>query len=175
MKLMNTRTYTIRFTVIVVATVLLLSTGINAGEAQDREPTLGKLTLEGQSITRIILLHKETGQPEEFRRPEQSIELPVGQYRVQEVHLEGGYVNSRLISAEHYLIRIGTDEPATLKIGGPLKPTVKMERQGRQLVMTYALVGVSGEQYTGGDTTTPPTFTVYRGDKIIASDTFEYG
>ena len=172
---MNTRIRTIRFAITVVTTVLFTGIGINAGEAQDQERVLGKLNLEGQSITRMILQHKETGQPEEVFRPEQSIELPVGQYRVREVHLEGGYVNSRLTSAEPYLIRIGTDEPATLKLGGPLKPTIKMERQGRQLVMTYALVGVSAEQYTGGDTTTPPAFTVYRGDKIIASDTFEYG
>ncbi len=172
---MNTRTYTIRFAIAVVANVLLPGIGGNVGEAQNQELVLGKLNLEGQSITRMILQHKETGQPEEFRRPEQSIELPVGQYRVQEVHLEGGYVHSRLASAEPCPIRIGTDAPATLKLGGPLKPTVKMERQGRQLVMTYALVGVSGEQYTGVDTTNPPAFTVYRGDKIIASDTFEYG
>ena len=169
----NTQTYTIRFAVTVVATLILLGTGVNAGEGQ--APAMCRLTLEGQSITRLILRRKENGQREEFRRPEQSIELPIGQYRVQEIHLEGGYTCNTLRDPKQYLIRVTLDEPATLKLGGPLKPTVNVERQGRQLVMSYSLFGVGGELYTNGNTANPPRFTVYRGDKIIASDTFEYG
>jgi len=41
--------------------------------------------------------------------------------------------------------------------------------------MNYELLGVGGEQYTGGNRSEPPTFTVYRGDKEVASDKFEFG
>jgi hypothetical protein len=52
---------------------------------------------------------------------------------------------------------------------------VKAKRQGGILVLNYELLGVGGEKYTGPDMSKPPTFTVYKGDKEIASDKFEFG
>ncbi len=169
------QTNTCRVTLFWATILLLVHPGTGADATQDTEPILGKLNLEGQSITRLVLKHKETGQREVFRRPEQSIELPVGHYSVQEVHLEGGYTSGLQRDTKHYLVSATSDDPVTLKLGGPLKPTVSIDRQGRQLVMTYALLGVGGQQYTGGNPLNPPTFTAYRGDKAIASDSFEYG
>jgi hypothetical protein len=62
-----------------------------------------------------------------------------------------------------------------LKVGAPLKQTVRVQRQGGILVLNYELLGVGGEKYTGPDRSKPPTFTVYKGDKEIASDKFEFG
>jgi len=72
-------------------------------------------------------------------------------------------------------IDVGEDKPAVLKVGAPLKQILKAERQGRVLTLDYQLLGIGGENYVRDDRDNPPTFTVYKGDKKIASGTFEYG
>jgi len=164
-----------RFIISFATVLLLLHVGINSSEAQDQSSVFGELKLEGKSIIRLILRREDDNEKEEFRRPEQLIKLPTGKYCLQEVHLEGGYICYASIGPKRHLISVTFDEPATLKIGAPLKQTVKVNRQGRHLVMNYELLGVGGEKYTGGSNGEPPTFTVYRGDKEIASDKFEFG
>ena len=164
-----------RFVISFAAVLLLLHVGINTSEAQYQSSVFGELKLEGKSIIRLILRREDDNEKEEFRRPEQTIKLPTGEYRVQEVHLDGGYICYASRGPKRHLISVTFDEPETLKIGAPLKQTVKVNRQGRHLVMNYELLGVGGEKYTGGNSGVPPTFTVYRGDKEIASDKFEFG
>ena len=101
------------------------------------------------------------------------MDLPTGKYAVQEVHLDGGYIYYARGATRRLVVT--SDEPATLKIGGPLKQTVTVNRQGRLLVMNYQLAGIGGEQYTNGARTERPTFAVYKADKEIASDKFEFG
>ncbi len=168
------RTKKLRFVISFAAVLLLLHLGINLSEARDQSSVLGELKLEGKSIVRLILRREGDNERQTFRRPEQIIKLPTGKYTVQEVHLDGGYIWSASSGPTRRLV-VASDEPATLKMGGPLKQTVKVNRQGRLLVMNYELLGVGGEQYTGGNSGDPPTFTVYRGDKEIASDKFEFG
>jgi len=169
------RTNKLRFTISFAAVLFLLHLGINFSEARDQNSVLGELELEGKSIVRLVLRREGDNEMETFRRPEQIIKLPTGKYSVQEVHLDGGYIYYASRGPTRHLVSVTSDEPATLKIGGPLKQTVKVNRQGRLLVMNYELLGVGGEQYTGGNSGEPPTFTVYRGDKEVASDKFEFG
>ena len=164
-----------RFVISFTTVLILLHVGIDLCEAQGQSSVLGELKLEGESIVRLILRREGDNVTETFRRPEQIIKLPTGKYTVQEVHLDGGYICYASRGPTRRLVSVTSDEPATLKIGGPLKQTVKVNRQGRLLVMNYELLGVDGEQYTGGTSGEPPTFTVYRGDKEIASDKFEFG
>ena len=72
-------------------------------------------------------------------------------------------------------VEVDEDKPAVLKVGAPLKQIVKATRQGRVLALDYKLSGIGGETYVRDDRSKPPTFTVYKGDKKIASGTFEYG
>ncbi len=169
------QTNKLRFVISFATVLLLLHVGTNLSEAQDQSSVLGELKLEGKSIVRLILRREDDNEREEFRRPEQIIKLPTGEYSVQEVHLEGGYICYASRGPKRHLVSVTSDEPATLKIGAPLKQTVKVNRQGRHLVMNYELLGVGGGKYTGGNSGEPPTFTVYRGDKEIASDKFEFG
>jgi hypothetical protein len=93
-----------------------------------------------------------------------------------EVHLEGDYVcyaYGRGIYDD--LITVDANKPAVLKIGGPLKQSVKVKRQGGVLVLSYELVGLGGETYTSRKRTSTPTFAVYKGDDALASGSFEYG
>ena len=169
------RTNRLGFVISFAGFLLLLHLGINFSEARDQNSVSGELKLEGESIVRLILRREGDNVTETFRRPEQIIKLPTGKYTVQEVHLDGGYICYASRGPTRRLVTVTSDEPATLKIGGPLKQIVKVNRQGRLLVMNYELLGVDGEQYAGGNSGEPPTFAVYKADREIASDKFEFG
>ena len=157
---------------------LLWITGVclcQAQEANNQASMMGELKIEGKYIERLVLRREDNNEREEFRRPEQIIKLPTGKYRLHEVHLEGGYICYASRGSQRHLTSVTSDETPTLKIGAPLKQTIKVNRQGRNLVMNYELLGVGGEKYTGGNSGEKPTFTVYKGNKEIASDKFEYG
>ena len=72
-------------------------------------------------------------------------------------------------------VTVAKDKPAVFKVGAPLKQAIRAQRQGRVLMLNYELLGVGGEIYTCPDRSKPPTFTVYRQDKEIASGKFEFG
>jgi hypothetical protein len=165
-----------------------------AGGAGTKNSSSGVLKLEGKQVDYIVLQRKD-GHVEQITRPSETIKLPPGEYRLQEIRLKGGYTCNSLsggritvkADAEHLgvvneTLRIGA-EPITvragrqevLKVGAPLVPMVKVQRQGRILLLDYNLQGVGGESYIGGDRSKPPTFAVYKGQKQIASGQFEYG
>jgi hypothetical protein len=49
-------------------------------------------------------------------------------------------------------------------------------RQGKRLALNYRLIGVGGAyQLVNQDRSHPPEFTVYHGDKKVASGKFEFG
>ena len=144
----------------------------NAQGAGTKNPATGVLKLEGTHLD-YIELHAKGGKTERITRPEETIELPPGEYRLQQVRLEGGYTWRSIGSTDW--VTVAVDKPATLKVGAPLVPTITVQRQGRILRLTYELRGVGGKTYTGGDRSKPPTFAVYKGDKKIASGKFEFG
>ena len=146
----------------------------DAQESSTKDPPLGVLKLEGKHLD-YLELHARDGHTERFTRPEETVELPPGEYRLQAARLKGGYTcNGMGISGGDW-VTVAVDKPATLKVGGPLVPTIKVQRQGRILRLSYELRGVGGEAYTGGDRSKPPTFAVYKGQKKIASGNFEFG
>ena len=163
---------------ITFTTAFFLGTGVclcDAQEADRQGSALGELKLQGKYIERLVLRRKD-GRTERFDRLAETIKLPAGEYQLQEAHLKGGYT-CRIITrfSGSDWVRVAEDKPAVLKVGAPLEQTVKAKRQGRILVLDYELVGAGGEKYTGGDRSKPPTFTVYKGDKEIASGEFEFG
>jgi hypothetical protein len=165
----HARTY--RFTLYLLLVTVLLHVGADLSAAQDQETRLGKLKLEGESITRLILRREGGGQREEFRRPEPVIELPVGEYRVEEVHLAGGYICYASRGSVRPVAMVEADEQATLEIGAPLRHALEVKRQGRSLKMDYTLLGAGGEEYSAEK----PGFRVYQGDRELATGKFESG
>ncbi len=142
--------------------------------AREQELAQGELKIEGKSIKQLVLESKD-GERQRFDQPAESIKLAVGQYRVREVHLEGGYDCHIWETSDKDWITVDANKPATLKVGAPLKQVIKAQRQGRLLTLDYELVGIGGENYRVADRSKPPTFNVYKGDQKIASGTFEYG
>ena len=159
---------------ITFTTAFFLGTGIcpcDAQEADKQGSALSELKLQGKYIDHLVLRRKD-GRTERFDQPSEIIKLPAGEYRLLEAHLKGGYT-FRSLSRDW--VTVAEDKPAVLKVGAPLKQTVKGQRRGRILALNYQLLGVGGEMYTSTNRNKPPTFTVYKGDKEIASDKFEFG
>jgi hypothetical protein len=156
-------------------TGVLLWIGTAGATAQDVKPTEGELRIEGTGVSRLILVRQDD-QQEQLSNLSGSIRLPVGTYRVQQIDLQGGY--SGLLTRTDNLQRIviSPNEPAVLKVGGPLRQAVKADRHGPVLVLNYELTGIGGEMYIApGTPLAQPSFAIYRGDRLIASGQFEYG
>lgn len=156
---------------------VFLILGIRACLCQAQEPNkpaspMGELKLEGKFIEQLAL-QRNDGHTETFNNPEQTVQLPPGEYLLQEVRLRGGYTRSR--SARNERITIKADQQEVLKVGAPLVPTIKVQRQNRLLRLSYDLLGAGGEAYSTGDRSKPPTFAVYKGQKQIASGKFQFG
>jgi len=159
------------------AVLLFLAIGTCLCMAQGQRTIQGELKLEGEHIERLVLQEKN-GSGQTFDHPGKTIRLPVGEYRLRDVYLKGGY-NHR----NHYAtpdktghwVTVAEDKSAILKVGAPLKQTIKVERQGQILILNYELCGTGDETYTVEDRGKLPTFIVYKNDKEIASGKFEYG
>ena len=157
-----------------IAILLLLAIGTCLCKAQDQRLTLGELKLEGEHVERLVLQRKD-GHTERFDRPGETFKLPVGQYRLLESYLNGGFDCFQGAGPQSKWITIAENAPAVLKIGAPLNQTLTVKRQGKVLVLDYKLLGIGGETYTNENRNKPPSLTVYRGDQEIASGQFAYG
>lgn len=135
--------------------------------------TRGELRLEGKYIERLVLRRKD-GHTEQISRPDETIRLPVGEYRLQDVRLKDGFNYSPRGTSTYDWVTVTENEPAMFKVGAPLKQTVTIERRGPLLVLNYKLTGVGGETYAG-TRSKQPTFTVFKGDKEVAGGRFEFG
>jgi len=149
--------------------------GGEAVEAPEDDLILGQVKIEGLYIERLVLRGGDR-ENKSFKPPGENISLAPGEYQLWEVCLEGGYVcyaYGRGIYDD--LITVDKDKPAVLKIGAPLKQSLKVKRQGGILALSYELVGMGGESYTSRNRTSTPTFAIYKGEKEIASGSFKYG
>ena len=163
-----------KFVSVFLIIVIFSSVGVSLSWAQEQDSALGELKLEGKYIDRLVLQRKD-GHREEFSRPAETIKLPVGAYQLWESRLQGGYTCYASRDSKIDLVTVAPEKPAVLKVGAPLKQIVKAQRRGRILALNYELLGVGGEKYIGGNRSKPPTFTVYKGDKEVASGKFEFG
>lgn len=154
---------------------ILLTTARSVGLAQQPEAAKGELKIEGTHIVRLVL-ERQDKHREEWSNLSGSISMPAGTYRVQQIELQGGYSYPALGVADLAQISISPDKPAILRAGGPLRPAVRTERQGRVLILNYELMGIGDEKYRPAVTPqNPPSFTIYKGDKAVISGQFEYG
>ncbi len=135
---------------------------LEAGEAERAvtsvEPVTGQLVIEGRGIERLTLEKRGAKwrfgmpAPRELHRPGPKVSLAAGEYRVTDVRLEGGYrccPPQRIGDPqggepeEVGWFTVGPDKPHVLRIGAPLKPTLRVARDGRILRMAYDLMDAS--------------------------------
>ncbi len=144
----------------------------------EQQPTLGEMRITGTYVQRIVL----TGDPYVvvLDKPAAIVKVPTGTYTEAQVWLKAGDVaayNASAQATKRRRISIGGQEPAVLTAGGPLTNSVSLLRRGSRLSLNYELVGAGGLVYrlVRQDRTQPPEFTIYRGDKRVASGKFEFG
>jgi hypothetical protein len=155
------------------AALVVIATGV--GFAQPPQADRGELRIEGTNISRLVLVGQDNHR-EEWSHVSGSLSLPAGTYRVQQIELQGGYSAFPAGAGALAEIVISPDQPAVLKAGGPLRQTVSINRRGSVLVLNYGLVGIGDEEYRPATRSQePPSFTVYKGNRTIASGKFEYG
>ncbi|MBC8470313.1 MAG: hypothetical protein H8D56_12650 [Planctomycetes bacterium] len=156
---------------------LLLITAVcicPAQETNKQDSAKGELKIEGKYIERLVLRQRD-GRTQSLDHPDEIVKLPVGEYHLLETHLIDGYSCRSNRTPSGDWVTIAEDRPAVLKLGAPLTQTVKVKRRGSALILNYELLGGGGEIYTSSDRSKPPTFTIYKGDKEIASGKFEFG
>jgi hypothetical protein len=152
---------------------VLLIPASSLGPAQEQKEVLGELKIKGDHIESLVLRHLDDWHTESFEPPFESKKIPVGNYRLQNIRLEGGYYCG---TKNNITVSVKKDETAVFKIGAPLKSVIEAKRQGRFLVLDYKLLGIGGDLYRdSGRPDTRPCFTVYKGDKVVGSGKFEYG
>jgi hypothetical protein len=168
----------------------------------EQQPALGELRITGRFIERLVLTGGPYAVV--LVRPAASVKVPVGNYNHPSVWLKQGpdeayfdslpksgkrtaydYANggvrpiSGVVEAGKVVV-VDERRPAMLTMGGPLTNSISVTRHGRDLKFTYRLIGAGGGDYklweywrTKGDV--PPQFSIYQGERKIASDKFEFG
>jgi hypothetical protein len=143
----------------------------------EHQPNLGEVRITGDFIERVTL----EGGPYVvvLNKPGAMAKVPVGRYGSAKVWLRKGdaqaYLDERMQAAGKG-ITVGEKAPALLTAGGPLTNSVTVARRGENLSMDYQLVGAGGVyQMANQDRSHPPEFTVYQGDKKVASGKFAFG
>ena len=143
----------------------------------EQTPKLGELKITGAFVKRAML----EGGPYlvVIDQPQGTMKAPVGRYSGAKVCLKRGDAEAYLDGyVGNALGRLSVNEknPVVLTAGGPLTNSVTAGRRGRNLLLAYKVVGAGGQyQLAGQDRSHPPEFTIYQGDKKVASGKFEFG
>ena len=143
----------------------------------EQTPSLGELKITGDFVQRATL----EGGPYlvVLDRPQAVVKVPVGSYGQAKVCLKKVDTEAHLDGAGQYAsgrITVNDKRPAVLTAGGPLTNSVSITRRGKNLSLNYQLLGAGGAyQLVNQDRLHPPEFTVYQGDKKVASGRFEFG
>ncbi len=157
---------------------LLLSVPLSPAQARaDAAPA--ELRIRGHSIVRLTLLEQAGFSQLRFENPGETIRLPAGRYRVEEVELQDGYSMLPWRSRSDAWFNVSPDGPNELIVGAPLYPTATGGRYGSFLQLDYDLVDGAGRSYfqqsDGAIAAPPPRFEVFKDGKQIGSGSFEYG
>jgi hypothetical protein len=166
----------------------------------EEQPALGELRITGSFIQRLVL----TGGPYVvvLAQPPASVKVPPGRYHPYRVWLQQGkaeaYFNfgvpqsgkanvvEEISGAQmpvlsppspEQAVVVDEGRTAVLAVGGPLTNCVSATHRGRNLLLSYRLIGSGGGEYrmaAGGDRK-PPQVTISRSCMKVGSGQFEFG
>lgn len=138
------------------------------------ETELGQLELAGLYVHRLVL-ENAPHRAAFFHVPARIIRLPVGTYTDVGVFLKNG--NSEATAAFDEKVVVTAGATNVLAVGGPLTNSAKVTQAGRVLRMDYKIVGCGGKPYelVHSGRLKEPEFTIFKGDKRIASGKFQFG
>jgi hypothetical protein len=166
----------------------------------EQQTALGELRITGSSIQRLVL----TGGPYVvvLAQPPGSVKVPSGRYQPYrvwlkqgkgEAYFEYGVPQSGMANMVEEItgsqmpvlgppppeqaVVVDEGRTAVLVVGGPLTNSVSAAHRGRNLLLSYRLIGAGGGEYwleAGGDRK-PPQVTIRKLGKRIGSGQFEFG
>jgi hypothetical protein len=146
----------------------------------EKQVALGALKIEGTLIKRLAFSNKELLVFPELT--DDVTQVPAGEYECKTCVLEGtdGATLSPKLYERAVNVLIEQSRENIFRIGGPLKQSVEITREGVMLDLTYHLTGAGGETYdvrqlSNYDYSKMPSFVVYKGQTQLASGQFEYG
>jgi len=139
---------------------------------EEVSPDLGIISLPGKYIKELILYGEYQVL---LYSPSPEARIPAGSYIRGKILLSKPDT-SREISADPNGFTLNKDKTLVYRVGGPLKSRVKISPMERwNLSLLYTLSGIGDEEYTGSDQDNPPRFEIYKGDKKIFADKFQFG
>ncbi len=141
----------------------------------EQPATLGNLELAGESIHRLIL--RDNGTTIVLDDPPRQVQVPLSTYTESHLQLKRAQQAAHRTStqSERRSLAIRANEQAVLKAGGPLTNQVTVRQAGRQLRLSYTLIGADGYQYRLQGPRKNPRFAIFQGGQQIASGQFEFG
>jgi hypothetical protein len=168
-----------RFAFLPALTAALLSIvgHLSAGEVSHGsapESATCRLNIRGSGVEAVTLVDENYNR-QQFQHPGAHVSLPPGRYHVEEIKLQSGLECHVYPFSDDVWFTLSPDKPHDLPLGAPLKPEVAVTRQGRIVMLNYKLRGVGGYEYVSSNRNRPPQFTVYRGERMVGSDDFQYG
>ena len=166
----------------------------------EQQSALGGLRITGNFIQRLVL----TGGPYMvvLNQPAASVSLPPGRYHPYRVWLKQGkaeaYFNYGMPQSgkanvveeitgsqmpvlgpppSEQAVVVDEGRTAVLAVGGPLTNCVSAAHRGRNLLLSYRLIGAGGGEYwlEAGRDGKPPQVTIRKSGKQIGSGQFEFG
>ncbi len=84
-------------------------------DAPSEDSLTGKLAINPEYIERLVLVDDQ-GHRKEFDKPTETLNLPPGRYRLQQVNLTGGYQCYAFTEQGLEWITVSPNEPANLKL-----------------------------------------------------------
>ena len=163
--------------VAVALAILILTVAampVFARSQADNKIDQGRLKIVGKGIEHLVLVDKD-GKRHTFATPGEILSLPSGEYHSDQVRLKGGFSWGIRSRTNAYTFKIDPNSTTEFKMGAPLTQTITVNRKGKILQLDYGLHGIGGEKYTRSDRSNPPKFAVYKGDKKVDGDKFEFG
>jgi hypothetical protein len=144
----------------------------------ESEKPMGRLDIDGDSIARVVL--ESDSSTVLLYYPEKSISIPAGDYLCHSIFLYDEKVGMFMYDSRRTgssTLSVPCDKSVTFTAGGPLDNNVEVVREGNTLNLRYKLLGAGRREYQRlqDNREKPPAFFVYKGNKKIASDNFEYG
>jgi hypothetical protein len=139
--------------------------------------TPGQLEVRGQHIHRLIL--RDGPWMVGLDEPAGPIPVPAGSYAAHMVQLRHGDARAypQVWPADRGIQRqtvIEPGQPIELVVGGPLTNMVQVKRRTHHVHFDHQLVGAGGQAYRIAEQNLP-RFTVFRGEKVVATGNFEFG
>jgi hypothetical protein len=139
---------------------------------KEAKPDMGTVLLRG---THIKQLNFYGDSRVHLFSPSGKLIIPAGKYYKVEPILETPDEKQIFIGFPGKGFTLEKNGEYVLKVGAPLKSTISINPYRGGLNIAYALTGIGNEEYTFLNEDAPPQFEIYKGDKRIFSDKFQFG